>query len=221
MTARRVVVGVGVLVIVAFFAVLLTQRGWRISGTDMTPDREPVALLGGGQQACEGQETLPGDTAALQLEIEVSGAGPPLSATITGRDGATLARGRLAPGWHGGAVRIPVTHVSTTTEGVRVCVRDDAPSHGGRTIDLGGQSYDLGLNSEVAGKLDENMRIRIDYLRPRRESWFQLAPTIVGRFSLGKSDLLRHWAWVALLVLMLGCVGLAVRTIVSESAGER
>jgi hypothetical protein len=177
-----------------------------------------VALLGGGQQACEGQELLPGDTAALRLEIQISGAGPPLSATITGRGGATLASGRLAPGWRGGEVRIPVTHVSRTAEDVRVCVRDDAFAHGLRTIDLIGQTDALGQSVEVAGKLDESVHIRIEYLRPGRESWLRLAPTIASRFSLGKSDPIRHWAWVAFIVLMLGCAGLAVWTILSASS---
>jgi hypothetical protein len=215
-TARRVA-AVGVLVIVAFFAVLLTQRGERTSGTNLTPDRELVALLGGGQQVCQEQELLPGDTAALRLGIDVSGAGPPLSATVTGRDGATLTSGRLAAGWRGGEVRIPVSHVSRTAADARVCVRDDDPARGGRAIDLGGQAYSLGQTAEVAGKLEENVHIRIDYLRPGRESWLRLAPTIVSRFSLGKADPLRHWAWVAFLVLMLGCAVLAVRTILSAS----
>ncbi len=220
-TSRRVA-AIGVLVIVAFLTALLLQRGWRRSGTDMTPNREFVAFLSGGQQACQDGEVLPGDTAALQMTIGTSGEpGPPLRATITARDGATLASGRLAAGWRQGAVRIPVTHASATTattEDVRVCLRDDDPLQGGRAIELAGETPDLGYETEVAGQMRENLRLRVDYLRPGRESWLQLLPTIANRFSLGKSDLLRHWAWIAVLLLMAGGAALAVWTILSETA---
>ena len=217
MTARGVA-AVGVLVIVAFFAVLLTQRDARLSGTNLTANRELVALLEGGQQACQDQELLPGDTAALQLNVGVTGAGPPLSATVTGPDGATLTRGRLAPGWRRGEIRIPVARVASSVEDVRVCIRNDAPAQGGRAIDLGGQAFELGQSTEVAGKLQENQHVRIDYLRPGRESWLRLTPTIVSRFSLGKPGPLRHWEWIAVLLLMVGCAWLAVRTILSTSS---
>jgi hypothetical protein len=45
--------------------------------------------------------------------------------------------------------------------------------------------------------------------------------TIVHRFSLGKSDLVRHWAAAATVVLMLLAVGLAIRTILREEGEDQ
>jgi hypothetical protein len=59
-------------------------------------------------------------------------------------------------------------------------------------------------------------RLRYDYYRRGRESWMQLLPTIVHRWTLAKAGLVRHWAWVAIPLLMLFAVGLAALTLIRE-----
>jgi hypothetical protein len=216
-TARRVVI-VGVLVIAGLFTVLLLQRGERRSGSDLTPNGAFVALLGGGQQACQGGELLPADTAALRMTIGTyRKPGPALTVSMTAPNGTVLASGGLPEGWREGVLRIPVSQTSTATEGVRVCLRNDDPRHRGRVIALAGDTPDPGYTTEVAGRTLANLRLRVDYMRPDRESWLQLLPTIAHRFSLAKSGLVRHWAWIGVLVLMLAAVGGALWTILSEA----
>ena len=69
----------------------------------------------------------------------------------------------------------------------------------------------------VAGKPFEG-RIRYDFMRPGRESWFELLPTIVYRSTLAKAGFLRRWAWAAALVLMLLAIGFAARIVIREES---
>jgi hypothetical protein len=216
--ARRVVV-LGVLVIAGFFTVMLLQKGHRRSGSNLTPNGAFVAALSGKQQACQTGELLPADTAALQMTIGTNGRpGPPLAVSVTAANGATLTTGGLPAGWREGVVRIPVTRTHAPTEGVRVCVRNDEAPHVGRVIALAGDVPDPGYTSEVGGRTVQNLHLRFDYLRPGSESWLQLLPVIVHRSTLGKSDLIRHFAWVAVLLLMVAAVTVALRTILADAS---
>jgi hypothetical protein len=209
-TARRVV-AVGLLAIVVLLAVALLQRAPRRSGSDLTPNGAFVVALSKGQQACQGRELLPIDTAALQMTIGTYGRpGSLLSVIVTGPRGETLTVGTLKQGWHQGVVRIPVARVTTATEGASVCLRNDGPWR----VAVAGDFPDPGYELMVAGKTVHDVRLRVDYMRPGRETWLALAPTVVHRFSLGKSDLVRHWAWIGVLALMIFAVALATRTII-------
>ena len=208
----RTVLAVGIGAIVAVFAVLLLHRGQRRSGSDLTPNGAFVASLGPGQQACQEGELLPADTAALRITIGTYGRlGPPVRLTVTGPHGETLTAGGLGAGWRQGVVQIPVAHVSSATEGARVCLLSAGP----QPIALGGDLPDPGYHLEVAGRTIEG-RLRYDYMRPGHESWLELLPTLVYRSTLAKSGLVRHWAWAGALLLMLAAAAVAVRTLVRE-----
>jgi hypothetical protein len=204
--------GLGVIVVV--LAVLLLHRGQRRSGSDLTPNGAFVAVLGPGQRACQGQELLPADTAAVRITIGTYGKpGPPLRLTVTGPSGETLTSGGLPAGWRQGVVQIPVAHVSSAMEGARVCLLSDGP----QPIALGGALPDPGYRMVVAGRTVEG-RLRYDYMRPGRESWLELLPTLAYRSTLAKSGLVRHWAWAAALLLMLFAAALGARTIAREDS---
>jgi len=212
--AVRRVLACGLLAIVAAFALLLLHREPRRSGSDTTPYATgAAAVLNVGERTCQGQELLPADTAALRMTIHTYGKpGARLSVSVTGPHGAPLTTGGLPAGWRQGVVRIPVTHVSTTTAGATVCLRDEGPS----PVALAGDSRDQFHTMQVDGRTVEDGQLRYEYMRPGSESWLQLLPTVVYRFSLGKSGLVRHWAWAAALVLMLFAVTMAIRTILRE-----
>jgi hypothetical protein len=212
--AKRLVLAGGLLVLLVTLGVSLLQSAPRRSGTDLTPNYAFVTGLGATQQVCQGQEILPADTAALVLTIGSYGApGPALSARVTDRRGGLLTSGHLSAGWRQGVVRIPVSHVSTSTGEATVCVRDLGPG----AVALGGDPGDPGYHIEVNGR-PVFAHLRIEYMRPGSESWLALLPTIVYRFSLGKSNLVRHWAAAGVLVLVLLSVGLAVWVLLSGDA---
>jgi hypothetical protein len=82
-------------------------------------------------------------------------------------------------------------------------------------VSFGGSVPDSVFVIQLAGK-PLGGRLRIDYMRPGRESWLSLLPTLSHRFSLAKSDLVRHWAVPAALVLMLLAIGIAITAIARE-----
>jgi hypothetical protein len=205
---------VGLGAIAVMFAAFLLGKAPRRSGSNLTPNGSFVAALGAGQQTCQEGELLPADTSAMRATLGTYGKpGPPLVVTLTGSHGEPLSSGELQGGWGQGVVPIPIRHVSTASDGVRVCLRDRGP--GG--IAIAGALPDPGLHMDVAGKTIEG-RLRYDYVRPGRESLLALLPTIAYRSTIAKAPLVRHWAWEGALLLMALAVGLAVRTIVREDS---
>ena len=214
MTARHVVAA-GLTGLLVALVVLLLQQEPRRSGSDLTLNGSFVVILNAGQQACQDQELLPADTSALQMTIGTYGAaGQPLRVSVAGPRGEALTSGGLAAGWRQGVVRIPVAHVSRASGSARVCLRNDGSS----PLALAGNYPDPGYTMQVAGSTSQDRRLRVDYLRPGRESWLELLPTLIYRFSLGKAGFVRHWAWIAVLALMLAALTLSVRTILAAAA---
>jgi hypothetical protein len=54
------------------------------------------------------------------------------------------------------------------------------------------------------------------YLREHRESWWQLLPTLVDRFGLGKASLIGDWTLPTVAVLFLGTWVAVVRLLLRE-----
>ncbi len=219
MNPARWVAAVGVCALVAALALVLLHREPRRSGTNLTPAATFILGLTRGRQACQGSELLPADTAAVQLTVGTYGRpGPPLEANVYGPQGKLLTSGRLAGGWPGGVVRIPVRRVRAAATETKVCIRELPAGRGELPIALAGNHPLPGFNIQVAGTTLEAARLRFDYYRPGRESWYQLLPTIAYRFSLGKAGFLRHWEWVAVILLILGTAIAAVTTILRSAA---
>ena len=217
MTPARWVAAVGVCALVAALALALARHEPRRSGTNLTPAGAFVVGLKSGQQACQEFETLPADTAAIRVTAGTHGKpGPPLEATVSNSGGRVLTSGRIAAGWHEGFVRIPVEHVSTATEETRVCIREGRSGAGAAPIELAG-NIQVGFNMQVAGVTVPSVRLRLDYMRPGREDWYQLLPTIGHRFSLAKAGFLRHWEWIAFLLLVLATAAAAIVTVLRSA----
>lgn len=108
-------------------------------------------------------------------------------------------------------MRVRLTRVRRTLPGETICLVD----RGSRAVAFGGSVPDANFYVVLDGK-PVNGRIRVEYMRPGRESWFALIPTLSHRFSLAKADLVRHWAAAAVIVLMLFAITLATRTILRE-----
>jgi hypothetical protein len=203
-------VGLGALVVI--FAGVLLQKDERRSGTNLAPFGSFVAVLGAGQSTCQEDELMPADTSAVRATIGSYGRpGPSLQISFTGPGSRPLSSGSLRAGWRQGVVEIPIRHVSATTQGAHVCLRNVGPG----SIAIAGALPDPGYHMQVAANTVEG-RLRYDYMRPGRESWLELLPAIVHRSTFAKSGLLRHWAWAGALVLMLLALGVAARTVVGE-----
>lgn len=210
-TPVRVVLAVGLLAIAIAGTAILLRREHRRAGTNLTADAGFAIPLGPGQQLCEPGELLPGDTGALKLDASTNGLpGPRLSASLSGPSGP-VSSGYLKAGWRSGTVSILVSRVPNTVSGATVCLSN----LGSRQVAFGGSVPDSGFFIQLAGK-PLSGRLRIEYMRPGRESWLELLPTLAHRFSLAKADLVRHWAAGAALLLMLLALVLATRTMLKD-----
>jgi hypothetical protein len=209
----RVVSVLGLAGIVVMLTALLLHSERRRSGTDLTPNGAFVGFVDAGQEACQNQEPLPADTSAVRMTIGTRGLpGPAIRVTLSAPSGTPISFGGLGPGWHQGVVTIPIKHVSKPVEGLRACVYNAGPQQ----VQLAGTTPDPGYHFEVGGSTIEG-RLRYDYLRPGRESWLQLLPTLAYRSTIAKSGLVRHWAWVGAIVLMLLVAAAAVATVIREA----
>jgi hypothetical protein len=205
------VMTVGLLAIAAVALAILLQSAPRRAGTNLTADTGYVLALQPGRQLCQPGELVPGDTAALRLNVSSgSHPGPRLQLGLGNAEGP-VATGAVAAGWRSGELRIPISRVRQSKQAVTVCLID----RGSTAVAFGGSVPDSGFYVVLGGKALSG-RMRIDYMRPGSESWLSLLGTLVHRFSLGKADLVRHWAAGAVLVLMLLAIALAARTIVRE-----
>lgn len=212
-----VVFALGLLAFAVASTVVLLQRAPRRSGTDLTADIGPVVALAPAQRICQFDELLPGDTDALRLEATSVAAGP-LPALAVTIDGATgrLGTGMLPRGMASGAAVVPLARVVRGTQAATICISNPGPGE----VSFGGSAPSQGPPIEGGGS-PPGAHVRIEYMRPGRESWAQLLPTLVHRFSLGKSDLLRRWEAAAALILMLVAVVLGARTMLVEEGRTR
>jgi hypothetical protein len=128
-----------------------------------------------------------------------------------GPGGRVLSSGGVPAGRQPGLVRIPIRYVSHASQHVRACLRNVGPA----SIGIVGAYPDPPNQMLVAGAIAPG-RLRYDYYRRGRESWIQLLPTIVHRWTLAKAGIVRHWAWVAIPLLMIFAVGLAALTLIRE-----
>jgi hypothetical protein len=198
--------------IAAVALAILLQSAPRRSGTNMTSDLGYAIAIQPGQVLCEPGEIVPADTAALALTARAGGgAGPTLAVDIS--DAArTVASGSLAAGWRTGAVRIPLRRaLARTVAGASVCLRDV----GARPVAFGGSLPDGSFTVLIDGR-GLGGRLRIDYMRPGKQTWLALAPELARRLARVKPSFARPWSAVAALVLLLVSVALAVRTVLLE-----
>jgi hypothetical protein len=214
LTPARIVVAAGLIAIVIAAIAILADRSQRRSGTNETADVGYVIPVQAGEQLCEPGELLPADTAGLRLNARsAGGAGGAVLASASDANGRTIATGSLRAGWHTGSVTIPLRRVAQTLPGAMVCL----VNRGTRPIAFGGSVPDANFYVVLGGK-PLSGRMRIEYMRPGRESWFALIPTLAHRLSLAKADFVRHWAVFAAIAAMFAAIALALRTVLDEEA---
>lgn len=207
MRAVPAVVALGVVLALAGVVTAVTKSEPRLAGTNdfRTFLEIPVPA---GQELCQGPEFVPGDAARLRVFVTGIAAGPPLAVEL--RDGGrVLARGRAPGGYGGGALVVSLDAVAAPGVIDRVCLEN----LGDAAVPLGGEV----VPPDQAARTDDaraDGRVRFDWLRPGRESWLELLPTIAHRFGFGRSDLLGTWSlflagllvllsWIAALWLVL------------------
>jgi hypothetical protein len=197
----RVVLGVALLLAAGALALDMSGRAPRIAGTDHLNQVAFVATVRGGQALCQPQMILPQDAQRVQMLIGTYGPPvPSLAISFLDAGGRVLTRGRLPAGARQGEVVVPIGYPHGATVEGTLCVRVGAA----RRVALAGDIFPPGPSSEQIAGRPQAGRIAVTYLRPGRESWWQLLPTLSHRFGLGKASFFGDWTLPLAAIMLLG-----------------
>lgn len=208
----RLVLGVALLLAAGALALDMSGRAPRIAGTDHVSPAIFAATLPHGGTLCQSTMVLPSDAQRIELLIGTYGAPvPALSARFLAAGGGTLATGQLAAGAREGSVRIPLTYPHGASAVGTLCLRVG----GTRRVVLGGETSAGAAAETVDGQFQPG-RIDVVYLRPGRESWWQLLGALDERLGLGKASLFGDWTLPAMALALLGVWIATVRLLAKE-----
>jgi hypothetical protein len=111
-----------------------------------------------------------------------------------------------------GLVTIPLARRSAAEDATSVCLLV-----GGKTaVRLAGERGSIGGSSEVVNGQRQGGRISILYLRPGKQSWWDLLGVVDHRFGLGKTSLFGDWTLLAAALGMLSLWLAAIRLLAHE-----
>lgn len=210
-SAVAVVVAAGMLLALAGALVAAASSAPRLAGTNDLRAFLQIPIQP-GDRLCQGSELVPGGAARLRLLAPGAGAGVPLEVEIR-YEGEEVIRGRLSGGWEAGAVAVPLDAVTEAAVVERVCVEN----RGDAVLHLHGEAQPVDQGARIeAGPIEG--RLRLEYLRPGSESWFELLPTMVHRFGFGRAEVLGSWSFFLAAALMLFACAAAARLVLRSRA---
>jgi hypothetical protein len=182
----RVVLIGGLVALLAGIAIVLSQSGHELTGSNLVKRDQFVVVLQGGQQTCQLGVNVPAGTGRLGLEVGTYGRpGPPLLVTAGAPTRPPALRAGLPPGWHEGTVTVPVRPTLARAAAGQLCIRN-----GGRS------------RIAVAGSQGVPS---VYYEAPHATSWWSR----LGRLA-DRAPYLGSWAlWIAV-ALVAAAVGVAV-----------
>jgi hypothetical protein len=198
----------GLALILVVLLAALAQSKPRLAGTNNVRDPVFAVVLPAGATVCQGNESVPADTDRARVLIGTYGRPmPPLTFTATGPGGRVA--GRRAGGDREGYVTIPVARNERVLSGLKLCLRND----GAQKIAIGGEGIPPPAK---IGRRDADGRMRIAWLRPGSENWFDLAGTVLHRFGYGNAPWFGGWLLVLVIFVLGGAVGLAANAVLRE-----
>jgi hypothetical protein len=202
----KIVVVTGLLLGIAAIVITLSQSPVTVAAVNTTQ----VAPLGGlqrGTSYCQSNEALPRETSAIRLRA-FAFLGPRVTVDVMAH-GHIIAHGERGSGWTGGVVTIPVNSLSTARLGVVLCFTFFTNED--ETIGLTGEPT---AEARAARDRDATLpgRVRVEYLRPGRSSWWSLAPEVARRMGLGHAPS-GTWSVLLLIALMGSVVALCARAL--------
>jgi hypothetical protein len=196
----KLTVGAGLLLAVAAIAIDLSQSPITVAAVNTAQ----ISYLGSTEQpiyACQSGESLPRETSAVRLRA-FSFFGPRVRIDVLA-SGHVIAHGERGSGWTGGAVTIPLNRLSTARPQVKLCFTFFL--NGDETTEFVGELTAEALAAHGPHALLPG-RVRVEYMRPDRSSWWSLVPQVARRMGLGHAG---SGTWSVLLAAAL-MIGLAL-----------
>ncbi|HXA53601.1 MAG TPA: hypothetical protein VNV37_01885 [Solirubrobacteraceae bacterium] len=209
---RRLALGVALLAAAGALALDMSGRAPRIAGTDHVSAAIFSVALPDGGTLCQPYMTLPSDAQRIEALIGTYGAPvPAISADFVGAGGRTLAAGALARGAREGYVQVPLGRPRSSSAEGKLCLHVHA-----RTKVVFGGEPSGGTAAALVDGQPQPGRIDVVYLRPGRESWWQLLGALDQRFGLGKAPFFGDWTLPFAALALLGVWIAAVRLLARE-----
>jgi hypothetical protein len=197
----RVVLAIALLLTAGALALDMSGRAPRLAGTDHVDPLVFAATVPGGHTLCQPGMVLPPDAASVTMLVGTFGHPvPALAVRFLDDRGVLVARGSPAPGTREGNVTVALSRTRGAAVAGTLCLANPSRS----AIVLGGESATAGPGSV---RLDGSVlagRIDVAYLRPGRESWWHLLPTLDERFGLGKASFFGDWTLPAVALALAG-----------------
>lgn len=179
-------------------AVVLVESKPRQAGSNYVPEAGPIATIDGSGRHCQTGQVVPGDTGAVRILLGTFERPSPAIAISVDAGGREISSGRLKAGQPDGYVTVGIDTVDRLHADATVCVELDTQP-GRRTV--------------LYGSGDQ---MRLEWLRPGKESWLELLPTVAHRFGLAKPFVSGSWALALAGVLLLVAWGIALRLTLRE-----
>ena len=200
MRIKVVLTAVLTLIALAVLVVLLRSP----STVAATNGIEPTTVLGIATHdgsACQAGETLPAGITAIRITLDAP-IGPRVSVeALAGQ--RIVTEGTQGTAWYGSAVTVPVTPTRRAFAHVTVCFQ---LRFVGGYVALRGADSPRAVAATADGRSLPG-RLGISYLRPARESWWTLAPTVMRHMGLGRAA---SGTWIALPIAALIATAIAV-----------
>ena len=206
-------VAVTVALALAGFVAVMSAADYRRTGTT-SRDVQTYALLPPGEQLCQPAESVPAGSRGVGPVVKPDGArrAGPLSASVAA-GGRVVATGRSTERFGLGVVRIPLDRtIAHELSDATVCFHND----GAVRLRVFGDYSPPGAVAAEAPSFNQDApsRVQLDWFGARRETGWQLVPTVAERFPLVKARLLGPWTfWLALVVLALISAAAVWRTL--------
>jgi hypothetical protein len=198
----RVALAVGLALLGIAVVARLSRPPLVIAGTNSVADAGVIAIIDDQTTACQANELLPAGTTAIRPWVKAN-LGPRATVTVTAGS-VVVARGSQSAGWTGDQITIAIGRVPRTIPHAKVCLTFGAPVE---AIGLVGA-----LISTRGGR---EAKMRVEYLRPGRRSWWSLASSVAHQMGLGRMP---SGTWIAFipLALMAGAVVLSSWLVLSQ-----
>lgn len=205
----RVALAAGLALVAIAVCLTLTRHPLGVTEANGVTARRALAVLPSGTSVCQGGESLPQNTYAIRLSLFAL-VGPSVTVHVSSK-GRALTQGTRGTGWTAGAVTIPVARLRRSHSDVTVCA---SIARTIRAVVMVGQRTVRGQAATGQGRRLRG-RMRIEYLRPDKASWWSSIVPVARRMGLGHAP---AGSWIALLAaaLMLSVCALACRLMLTN-----
>jgi hypothetical protein len=182
----------GLTLLAIAIGVTLTRSPIVVAWSDPTPSNAQIAQTRISARACQADEVLPPGASAARLSL-FAVFGPRVSVAVLS-GGRVLTSGVRGAGWTGGAVTVPPRPLRRGASHVKLCF---ALGPMNEVVELIGSPASPAEATTAGDGRRLPGRIRIEFLKPGRRSWWSLASSVARRMGLGHTA---AGTWVVLLL---------------------